>query len=161
MLQCGWTYIPRSDLCTITTGPIFKGTDRSSRNVVNYQIFRCVTSQKSESIMSVSVATLVGMQSHLLSHITRKLSPVACLAVPYISTLSHTLHHFLGKSNNIKCVFWRLLFFPETFLILRRIQRDVIINVLKSSCKVPFIKFHENCPVGAELFHADRGTDSR
>jgi len=49
----------------------------------------------------------------------------------------------------------------ETFLILRRIQRDVIIIVLKSSCKVPFIKFHENCPLEAELFHAGGRTDSR
>ena len=49
----------------------------------------------------------------------------------------------------------------ETFLILRRIQRDVIINVLKSSCKVPFIVFHENCPLRAELFHAGERTDSR
>jgi len=49
----------------------------------------------------------------------------------------------------------------EAFLILRRIQRDVIINVLKSSCKVPFIKLHENFPLGAELFHAEGRTDSR
>jgi hypothetical protein len=49
----------------------------------------------------------------------------------------------------------------EAFLILRRNQRDVIINVLKSSCKVPFIKFHENFPLGAELFYAEGRTDSR
>jgi hypothetical protein len=72
----------------------------------------------------------------------------------------------------------------ETFLILR-IQRDIVINVKTSSCKVPviligfywklnylsrlsrgggrraqisnFIKFR---PVGAELFHADGHTDT-
>jgi hypothetical protein len=63
-----------------------------------------------------------------------------------------------------------------TFLILRRIQRDII-NLHRSSCEVPVIlvrfgrnfnsvdKFSENTqklnfmkirPVGAELFHAER-----
>jgi hypothetical protein len=37
----------------------------------------------------------------------------------------------------LKCVFWfPLQLLPETFLILRRIQRDIIINALRSSCKV-------------------------
>jgi hypothetical protein len=38
---------------------------------------------------------------------------------------------------NIKCLFWfssKLL--SETFIILRRIQQDIIINVLRSSCNV-------------------------
>ena len=30
-------------------------------------------------------------------------------------------------------------FFVRTLLILRKIQRDIIINVLRSSCKVPVI----------------------
>jgi hypothetical protein len=30
-------------------------------------------------------------------------------------------------------------FFSETFIILRRTQRDTIINVHRSSCKVPVI----------------------
>ena len=46
-----------------------------------------------------------------------------------------------GKTlMSIKCVFWfslQLLF--ETFFILRRIQRDIVINMNISSCKVPFI----------------------
>jgi hypothetical protein len=41
---------------------------------------------------------------------------------------------------NIICVFWfPLQLLSETFLILRRIQRDIIINVHRSSCKVPVI----------------------
>jgi hypothetical protein len=88
---------------------------------------------------------------------------------------------FGKKSRNIKCVIWfslQLLF--ETFLSLRRIQRDTVINVKTSSCKVPVIfvwfqwnlnflntfpektqisNFIKTCRVGAELFHADRQTD--
>jgi hypothetical protein len=37
------------------------------------------------------------------------------------------------------CALLYSIFFPETFFILGRIQQDIIINVLKSSCKVPFI----------------------
>ena len=69
-------------------------------------------------------------------------------------------------------------FLSETFLILRRIQRDII-NVQRSSCKVPVIlvRFQSNLnflgrlsknteisnlmkirPVGAELFRADGQT---
>ena len=44
------------------------------------------------------------------------------------------------KFLNTKCVFWfspQLLY--ETFLILRRTERDMIKNVYRSSCKVPVI----------------------
>jgi hypothetical protein len=43
---------------------------------------------------------------------------------------------------NLKCVFWfslQLLF--ETFHIQRRIQRDIVINVKTSSCKISIILF--------------------
>ena len=67
-----------------------------------------------------------------------------------------------------------------TFLIKRRIQRDIIINVRRSACKVPgilvgfqtcfnfFDRFSKNIqmsnfmkihPVGAELFYVDKQTD--
>jgi hypothetical protein len=78
----------------------------------------------------------------------------------------------------MKCVFWfSLQMLSETFLILRKIERDIILKVLRSSCKTPtflvrferklnflhrfsknvqIIKFHENpYRVGGGKFHAD------
>ena len=44
------------------------------------------------------------------------------------------------KLLSIKCVFrFSLQLLCETFLILRRIQRDIIINVHRSSCQLPLI----------------------
>jgi hypothetical protein len=106
------------------------------------------------------------------------LSSMVCLAVPYFSRCLINDTTFGKKLLNIKCIFlFFLQLLSETFLILRRIDRDV--NVLKSPCKVPVILvrlywnlnfldgFSKNCPisnfmkirpVGAELLHADRWT---
>ena len=66
---------------------------------------------------------------------------LSSLAAPHFSTLAHKRHDFRGKKLLIiKCVFWfslQLLF--GTFTILRRIQRNIVINVKASSCKVPVI----------------------
>jgi hypothetical protein len=102
---------------------------------------------------------------------------------PWPLRFHHIIRHYLKKGVifgkrllNIKYVF---LFSPQvlskTFLILRRIQPDIVINVIKFSCKVPVIlRFYWNLnildrffgkraqlsgfikirPVGAELFHA-------
>jgi len=55
-------------------------------------------------------------------------------------------HYFINdeifekKLLNIKCVFsFSLQLLSETFLILRRSERYIIINVLRSSCKIPVI----------------------
>jgi hypothetical protein len=65
------------------------------------------------------------------------LSSAACLALQYVSTSSHKRHHFRKKNLlNIKSesIFYTTL--PEKLLILRRIKRDIIININTSSCKV-------------------------
>jgi hypothetical protein len=67
-------------------------------------------------------------------------SSVTCSAVPHFSTLTQKLHDFLKKSSlNIKCVLTLCTMFSETFLILRRIQLDSVMNVRKSLCKVTVI----------------------
>jgi hypothetical protein len=73
---------------------------------------------------------------------------------------------------NTKCLFWfSLQLLSETFIILSRIQRDIIINVLRCSSKTPVvcqilvkfeqsrqiceksssIKFHENPSSGSQI----------
>jgi hypothetical protein len=55
------------------------------------------------------------------------LSSVVCPALPYFSALSHRRHVFREKKLlNLKFEF---LIFSEIFLIVRRTERDVIINV--------------------------------
>jgi len=89
-----------------------------------------------------------------------------------------------SKNNTIfrkeSCFCFSLQLSSETFLILRRTERDMIRNVYRSSCKVPVIlvrfewnldfidrgskntqifNFVKFLPVGAEVFHADRQAD--
>jgi len=63
------------------------------------------------------------------------LSSVACSALQYFSRLCHKGHDFRKKILIIKCVFcFSLQILSETFLILRRTERDVIKNVHISVC---------------------------
>jgi len=65
------------------------------------------------------------------------LSSVACPALQYFSTLSHKQHDLGGgKVIEHKMCFDLLYKFRLKHLILRRNERDIIINVHTSSCKV-------------------------
>ena len=99
---------------------------------------------------------------------------------------SHKRYDFQIKAIGHKmCVFDSLYFLIWKCLIVRSIQRDIIINVFGYSCKVPVIligiltkielsrqivekyknvKFHENSSNGSRVFpcgQADRRTDGR
>ena len=64
---------------------------------------------------------------------------LACLPLLYFS------HHLIKVrlSENVfehkVCLFFSLQFLSEIFLILRRIQQDIVINVHRSLFKVPVI----------------------
>jgi hypothetical protein len=67
------------------------------------------------------------------------LSCVACPALPYFSILSHKRQDFRKKLYNIKLRADISTSLSETFLITRRIQRAIIINVRRPSYKVLFL----------------------
>ena len=69
------------------------------------------------------------------------LSSVACPAPQYFSTSSHKRHYFRGGgefTEHEMCVLTFSTILSETFLILRRIKRDVIINVYRLHVKYRF-----------------------
>ena len=80
----------------------------------------------------------------LIQHTTRMrhivASFVASLAPPYFSTLSHRRCDFRVKvTEHEMCVLIFSTTLCKTFLILKIIQRDIVINVKTFSCKVPVI----------------------
>jgi hypothetical protein len=102
------------------------------------------------------------------------LSSVACLTVPYFSTLSHKWYDFWGwgwgggELLDIKCVFWFCLRLFETFIIQRRSERDThsthyscqTVIGLKYSWlifeKCTVIKFSENLSSGSRAVSCGR-----
>jgi hypothetical protein len=93
------------------------------------------------------------------------LSSVACLPYNIFSTLSFKRHDFSKKKKlNVKRMLWfSLQVLCETFLILRRTERDVIKMVYWSLCKLLVIlvrflwklnfldSFSKNIPIGYQI----------
>jgi hypothetical protein len=119
----------------------------------------------------VSVA-LVIQQAKRLRRII--LSSVACLPLRNFSALSRKRYDFqkiVIEDEICVLIFATNLF--ETFINLRGIQRDIIINVRRCSCKVSYhilvtfqwgLNFlNSGCmeirAAGVEFFHADGRTD--
>jgi hypothetical protein len=69
------------------------------------------------------------------------LSTVACPAILYFYILPHKWHDFWKEKLLNKMYVFRLSLqlLSEAFLVIGRIQPDIIINVRRSSCEVPVI----------------------
>jgi hypothetical protein len=82
---------------------------------------------------------------------------VACPNLQYFSILYHKRHNFRQKNLlKIKRVFWlSMQLSSEKFGILRRIQRDIILNVHRTLRKVSIISylldFNETCIYSIEI----------
>jgi hypothetical protein len=110
---------------------------------------------------------------HIVTSIVAPQSPL------YFSTLSHKRCDFRGKElSNVKCVFlFSLQVLSKTFLIVRRIYRNVVKNVQVSKRKLPVIfarilmkfefsrqifekvlniKFHQNPCIGSQFVPCGR-----
>jgi hypothetical protein len=75
---------------------------------------------------------LVDQHAKRLRHIVF----AACMAPSHFSTLLTNRTIFVS----VKCMFLTFsTIFSETFLIIRRIERDIVISVHRSSCKTPVI----------------------
>ena len=64
---------------------------------------------------------------------------MACLGVRFFDTLHHKQHDFRKILFHIKRVLIVSTNLSETFLILRRTGRDIVVSLCRSSCKVPAI----------------------
>jgi hypothetical protein len=99
--------------------------------------------------MSVCILALVIRHAKWIILQSIVLSPVACPALPYFSTLSHKRHDFRKRSiANKICVPILSTNLSETFLSLRRIQRGIIINVQYIGVRV---KYRYSCQMVMKL----------
>jgi hypothetical protein len=88
-------------------------------------------------ILQNCVFAVLGIQREMHEH---HIAICGLSSSTIFSTLIHKWNDFRKKLLNIKCEFlFSLKILCETFLILRKIQRDITINVHKSSYKVPII----------------------
>jgi hypothetical protein len=87
-------------------------------------------------IITCSECVFVALDIHHTQLIRRIiLSYMALTDIPIFLTLSHKRHDL--KRKVVERKFLQIL--SENFFILRKTELDIIINVLKSLCKVPVI----------------------
>jgi hypothetical protein len=99
----------------------------------------------------VTVVTVESNKYYIFWAWTCNLRYATCKAlapcyIPNFYTLSHKRHDFWKQKLSITCVFlFSVQRLPRTVLILR-IQRDITVNVHRSSCKVPvfLVRFERN-----------------
>jgi len=91
-----------------------------------------------EKVYSKCVFVALGIQhATRMCHIANCGLPRSTIIFP---TLSHKRHDFREKGTEYKmCVLIFCTALSETFLTLRRTERDMIANVYRSSCKVRVI----------------------
>ena len=76
-----------------------------------------------------------------------RLSSAACPLLQYFSTYPMKSRIFFKKNywtQNARVFWFSLQLLSETFLILRRTERDTIKSVYRSSCKVPLLLSYFN-----------------
>jgi hypothetical protein len=116
-----------------------------SSNTVYYKFSQTQTRQN----MYIQHVNIVAMEKQLsITHsecvsvalVIHHTMCMCCITLSYMACLGlHIIPHFL-----IKCVFWfSLQLLSATFLTFNRILWDIIINLHRSSCKVPItlVKF--------------------
>jgi hypothetical protein len=108
------------------------------RNIEGRSCNQCCSGKKLSFKYYENMSVALGIQ---YTKRMRQVESMACFTVPYFSTLSHTRHNFRGKKSlSLKHVYWvSIQIFPATFLTIKKIRRDIIINVRRSSRKVPVI----------------------
>ena len=103
------------------------------------------------------IACILPLTIHRASptFLNRVTSSLACLVVSQFSTFSHRRRDFREEKIvlNIKCVFWfSVQLLSETFIILRRIQREFTINVHRNSYIPDIIPdFNQICIISSDI----------
>jgi hypothetical protein len=133
-------YLPPKELFQYLTRQamyIEHNTEAYLRNNCCHGKAKSITYSESESV------ALFSQHAMHISHII--LPSVACPVPPYLSTLSHKWYDLWKQVTEHKCLFgFSLQLLSATFLILWRMQWDIIINVHMPWCKVPiFLVLHE------------------